>query len=264
VAAVILNAYERQVLQGQGQGSVFFLYAANFKDSNNLQIGFGYESGTGLQRSHIAGPLVHEHHVTAFTDWLRTERRVELVSTLYKRSHPLTSSGQTEAEYKERLGDNEALRLNIDRFEAMIDDFTVTPDRVERFSDLILRIRNKVWGHPADWDVRHVELLDGRFVWMAYDNEIKKIRVGLGFHSPANEKQYGLHTYAIGKAEAAQFSAFHYTYMDAPLQFMGLPPRWPSELSPFLLGDEKQKFATGFLKLADEIWPGEVYAADPV
>ena len=41
---------------------------------------------------------------------------------------------------------------------------------------------------------------------------------------------------------------------------MGLPPRWPSQLSPFVIGKDKQKFTTSLLKHIDRVWPGEVGA----
>jgi len=256
----VIDAYERLMLPGDLKVSTIFLYALHFEEANHLQVGFGTETKSGLNRAHIAGPAVHELHVPALAACLKQHKRVGLVGAPapWNLQHPWSSTGNTVDGYSELLEEEPTLWLHVDRYEPLVENITVEPDLVDRFADLILRVRNKVWGNPIDWDFRHVELLDGRFLWLCYDSTIEKIRVGMGFHSPENEKQYGMHTYAIGKGEIAQFCAFHYLYLDGPIQFMGLPARWPHELSPFLAGEPKQDFAKGLLRLADEVWPGEI------
>jgi hypothetical protein len=258
-----IDAYERVLLPCDSQAMSIFLFAAHSKDANSVQLGFGTESASKLQRAHIFGPLVHELHVTPLTTWLRRRGRINLLETLPPaKHHPLTSGGLTDHEYARLLNFEGRMDLAVGRFAPLVDEPLVLASVIDRFADAIDRVRIKAWGHPADWDVRFIELKDGRFVWAAYDEEIKKIRLGLGFHDASNEKAFGLHSYALGVHEAAAFAAFHFLYLDAPLQFMGLPPRWPHALSPFVIGKEKQAMARDFLKLADEIWPGEVTAPD--
>lgn len=250
-----IDGYERVPVQQAKQASLF-LFVCHTVEANHLQIGFGMESRSGLQKSHIAGPLIHEFHTLAFADWLRLKGRIYLTGEKLPRLHPFTSSMGIDLPALLDVAD--AMPLSADRFMPFIIDELVDRAVTERFAEAIERVHIKCWGHPRDWDVQHVELNDGRFVWMAYDSDIDKIRVGLGFHSETNDKQYGLHTYAISLREVAEFSAFHFHYLDAPLQFMGQPPRWPSQLSHFLVGEPKQRFTGTFLKLADEVWPGAV------
>jgi hypothetical protein len=254
----VIDAYERVVIQAGAKASLF-LYACHYVETNHLQIGFGMETKSGLQMNHVAGPLLHELHTYLLTDWLRHGGRIMLTDQPLGRIHPFSST--MDVDLGIRLRSSEVVPLSAGRFLPMVAEEFVEEPVMRRFADAIERAHIKAWGHPRDWDVRHYECKDGRFVWMAYDSTIGKIRIGMGFHNDQNDKTYGLHTYAVSKREAPSFAAFHFQYLDAPLQFMGLPPRWPTALSPFLTGSAKQGFATEFLKLADEVWPGEVNVA---
>lgn len=251
----VLDSYERLLIQPARMVSVF-LYAAHFVEANHLQIGVGIESSSGLQKNHVVGPCVHELHTYLLTDWLRERGQPLITDEPLGRIHPFSST--MDVDLMRVLHNSEVMPLSADRYLPMIDEPLISGKLSREFADLIERVHIKAWGHPRDWDMRHHELNDGRFIWMAYDSDIRKIRVGMGFHNEDNVKQYGVHTYAVGQREAAGFAAFHYYYLDAPLQFMGQPPRWPSQLSHFLVGEPKQRFTGTFLKLADEVWPGAV------
>lgn len=253
----VLHAYERVLIQ-EPRNVYLFLYVARFADANHLQVGFGTETKSGLQRAHIAGPQVHEAHTGLFANWLRRTAVIDLQEeAIPGKAHPFSSTMMVDLPVK--LQEETRLPLSAGRYMPMVNWPEITRDIVARLGDAIERVHIKAWGHPKDWDVRHHELHDGRFVWMAYDHDIRKIRIGLGCYAENNERQYGSHhTYAVDKAHAAPFAARHFHYVDLPIQFIGLPARWPSALSVFLVGEEKQAFATSFLKYADEIWPGEV------
>jgi hypothetical protein len=253
-----IDAYERVNIQSTTQAALF-LYACHYVETNHLQVGFGMESRSGLQVRHIAGPLVHEFHTYSLTSWLRRSGRIMLTDEPLGRIHPFSSTMDSDLPTLLSLAD--VMPLAANQFLPHLDDPLIERKVLRRLADAIERVHIKAWGHPRDWDVRHYECNDGRFVWMAYDSTIDKIRMGMGFHDAQNDKVYGEHTYAIAKREAPVFTAFHFQFIDAPLQFMALPPRWPSELSVFLHGEVKQGFATTFLKLADEVWPGEVNVA---
>lgn len=253
-----LNAYERVLLKG---GSTrLFLYALHTEESNNVQIGFGMETINELQRAHIAGPLVHEYHLDPFIDWLKTLSPVLglcLVPEVEGKRHPLSSAGQTVEEYRAQLAQTPQLVLATGRFMPLAMSVRAL-DRLAPFADAVARCRIEAFGHPLTWETRHVELKDGRFVWLAYDHEIDKIRFGMGYHDAQNTKLYGLHTYAVGVDQVAPFAAHHYLMLDAPLQFMALPPGWPMEMSHWLTGEQKQALVRDLVKLADQVWPGQV------
>jgi hypothetical protein len=250
-----IDAYERVSIQPARQGALF-LYVCHFVETNHLQVGFGMESRSGLQVRHIAGPLVHQFHSYPLTDWLRRGGRIMLTDEPLGRIHPFSST--LDIDLVGMLPQVEVMPLSANQYLPHIDDPLVDRMVLKRFADAIERVHIKAWGHPRDWDVRHHELRDGRFVWMAYDSTISKIRIGIGFHDQNNEKVYGDHTYAVAKREVVAFTTFHHYYLDAPIQFMGVPARWPHELSVFLTGPDKQAFARTLVKLADEVWPGEV------
>lgn len=252
----ILHAYERMEFQAARAFHVF-LYVAHFNEANHLQIGFGVESASGLQRTHIAGPQVHELHVKLMADWLRRHGTPLLVEdNPGPRGHPFSSTMNIDLE--KRMAVEKFLPLYAGKYMPLVVWPELTRGQSERFGDMIQRVANRSWHHPLDWDVRHASLKDGRFVWMAYDSDLKKIRLGLGFHGENNEAQYGKHCYAIAKREINAFAAHHFHLVDAALQFFDLPPRWPSTLSPFVLGATKQAFIVELVKLAEEVWPGEL------
>jgi len=239
----------------------FFLYAVHFTDANHINLGFGTESQNGLNMAHMPGPVVHELHISQLTDWMRGGGLVRITEPTKLRTHPFSSIYDVDMTLL--LQTEHELPLTAGRYFPMLTEVQLSSIDMRRYADAIDKLRIKAFGHPMDWDVKFSDLADGRFVWMAYDNDIQKIRVGMGYHDAANERVFGTHSYAVSQREAAGFAAFHHYYLDAPLQFMGLPPRWPHGLSPFLHGKIKQTFARDFLLLADVIWPGGVQAPSP-
>jgi hypothetical protein len=258
-----LNAYERVLLKGGANR--LFLFALHMEDANSLQIGFGMETINELQRAHITGPLVHKYHLTPFIAWLKGLSPITgigLTQAVEGKRHPLSSAGQTVDEYRDLLAQTPQLVLAAGRYLPMAMSVRAV-DRPVVFAEAIERCRISAFGHPLTWDTQHVELNDGRFVWLAYDDDIDKIRIGMGYHDERNEKLYGLHTYAVGVTDAADFATHQYLYLDAPLQFMGLPPGWPIEMDRWLTGALKQKVMTDLVRLADRVWPGQVGPETP-
>lgn len=252
-----IDAYARAYIR---KGTInTFLYAAHTLDANYIQLGFGMETADGLQRSHIAGPTIHEFHIPAFLDWLETGT-IQFLDELPYKSHPVSSTyGGNVIELLQVMP---VMQFASGRFTPLLQDkdLTLYPEELGQFARAVSHVQIKAFGHPLDWDVKVVELLDGRFLWFAYDEEIKRVRLGMGFYNDANERQFGTHDYALGLLEAPPFIAECYASPDTPIQFMGLPPRWPSSLNPFVYGDAKRKLAVELLRLADMLWP-EIKAA---
>ncbi|UTC29051.1 hypothetical protein MARCHEWKA_05420 [Brevundimonas phage vB_BpoS-Marchewka] len=255
----LLNAYERTPLKATG-ASRLFLYALHQDENNSLHIGFGMESVNELQRAHILGPQVHEYHVSAFVDWLASRDPVDgllLREQVEGKRHPLSSAGQTVAEYRALLDRTPCLELSAGRFMPLVATIKAI-GRLAPFAQAVDRCRIDAFGHPLDWDTQHLDLPDGRFCWMAYDSEIEKIRLGMGYHDGDNEKLYGLHSYAVGLHQVAGFAASEFAAAERTLPFMGLPPRWPETMSPFVNGKDKKLVIGALLRLADRVWPGQV------
>lgn len=255
----LLNAYQRTPLKASGANHLF-LYALHQDENNSLHIGFGMESINELQRAHITGPQVHEYHVTAFVEWLATRDPVDgllLREAIEGKRHPLSSAGQTVAQYRDLLAQTPCLELAVGRYMPLVATIKAI-GRLDAFSQAVDRCRIDAFGHPLDWDVQHVDLPDGRFCWMAYDSEIEKVRLGMGFHDDGNDKMYGLHTYAVGLTEVGAFAASEFAGAERALPFMGLPPRWPTTMSPFIAGKDKKQVIGALVRLADRVWPGQV------
>jgi hypothetical protein len=186
-------------------------------------------------------------------DWFKRSR-VFLTDEQTPRVHPMSSTFNVDLLV--RLQQTDSVTLSIGKYLPLADEIEVPRRVVRRFADALTQVQAKVFGHPVDWDVRHTELNDGRFVWMAYDDQIKKIRIGMGCYSEANDRQYGHHDYALALHQIGTYVAVHYSNPNLPIQFMGLPARWPRSLAPFLSGGQKQAFVGELLKLADQVWPG--------
>lgn len=256
-----IDAYERVLIQETaGKGNSLFLYALHYANSNHISIGFGMESKSGLQKAHLPGPNVHELHAQLLAEWLRDGGIVGLIEDKTPRTHLFTSAldAYENINYRQFLKNTSVMHLTAGRYMPLVVDARIWPERASAFADAVSRVHSKAFGHPLDWDVQNHSLRDGRFVWSAYDSDLGKIRIGMGYFDESNIPLYGAHTYACSQREMASFVALHYHYLDAPLQFMGLPPRWPDTLNPLVTGKTKQAMVTALLKHADTIWPGEV------
>ncbi len=234
-----VQSYEK-VLLTRGRLDELFLYVLHFNEANCLHFGVGWGTRSDLNRQHVPGVKLHRTEVQEFADYIRREKSLAvdtgaLASRFFQTgAFELTDGGM----------------LVLDSF---------GPENLlPRFADAVERVGIRAFGHPLDWEVENVELHDGRFLWMAYDRTLDKIRYGIGFHNDAGEKQYGAPCYAIGGAEAGEFVAYHYTAPDDAMVFYAQPPRWPEMMSPFVNGKDKVRFAREFLRLADKCWPGQV------
>lgn len=251
-----IDAYDRVVIQS-GVASSYFIYALHHTDANHIQVGFGMEAKSGLQRAHLPGPNVHEFHVEALAKWLEAGGSLVLGDERPPRIHPFSST--MDINLPEKLAESEVIPLTAGRFISAISDTTLRSEQFRgQLAAVIRRVQLMAFAHPLDWDVQHHDLADGRFIWMAYDATLKKIRVGLGFFNETGDRQYGTHTYALGVREVPGFVAHHFTLLDAPLQFLGVPPRWPPSMSVFVTGPGKQGFTGALLTLADKVWPGQL------
>lgn len=253
-----IDAYERVTIPSANRSNAIFLYAAHYLDANYLLLGAGMESVSKLQRAHLGGPQVHELHVPLISDWLFNDARVMLNDQPSPRHHPLSSNYTVDLPI--RLQQTDTMSLTLRRYFMLADNVEVPKNTVQHFANAVHRVGRAAFGHPLDWDVRRVEFNDGRFIWMAFDAKLDKIRIGMGFYNEANSECFGSHAYAVGLKDAAIYSIFHYTHPTQPIFFPGIPPRWPSGLKAFIFGAEKQEYARAFLALADAIWPGQVCA----
>lgn len=253
----ILDGYERVLIQS-ARVSTSFIYALHFTDANHIQIGFGNETKSGLQRSHIAGPNVHEAHIEPLAEWLDNGGGFELTDLWFRpRIHPFSST--MDVNFHEQLLTHQHIPLYAGKYLAIQDATRLDQESFRsKFAAALRNIKLAVFPHPLDWEVEDANLNDGRFVWMAFDADLNKIRLGLGFYDEHNTRRFGEHTYALAWNEIASFVAHHFTMMDAPLQFLGLPSGWPTGLTYFVSGTAKQAFAEKLLHYADKVWPGKI------
>lgn len=242
----------------KGKANKLFLYVLHMVGANNLQVGFGMESVSKLQRAHIVGPQVHHHHAGVLSAWLRRHPHVTLTSEPTPRLHPFTSAMDNGANTEQGLEEFQALELSAGRYHSMVDDPDLSEDIAKRLADAIDRVHNRAFDHPQDWVMQFTELKDGRFVWFAYDGTIDKIRIGLGHYDNANNRVFGKFCYALHRAELPAFCASHFQMVDSMLPFWGLPPSWPTSCVGFLAGPPKQDFIRDLLLHADRIWPGQI------
>lgn len=252
----ILDGYERVLIQS-ARVSTSFIYALHFTEANHIQIGFGQESKSGLQRTHIGGPNVHELHVEPLAKWFDAGGGFELTDEKRPRIHPFSST--LDIDFHAQLASHQFIPLYVGAYVSTQDAARLDQESFRtKFAHALRSIKATVFPHDMDWEVECADLNDGRFIWMAFDADLNKVRLGLGCFDENNTRQFGSHTYALAWQEISTFVSHHYTLMDAPLQFMGLPSKWPLGVSPFVSGAAKQGFTSKLLHYADKVWPGKI------
>ncbi|USN15468.1 hypothetical protein KIKIMORA_03260 [Brevundimonas phage vB_BpoS-Kikimora] len=255
-----LNVYERVTLS-RTAAAQFFFFALHMGECNSLHVGAGMETHNELQRAHITGPQVHELHLDAFTRWLERLKptQVRFVERLDSPRHPLSSQGQTAGEYADFLETQDELVLAAGRFLPLAEGIEAMP--VSEMAEAVARARIDAFSHPLHWELHYVELGDGRFVWMSYDADLEKIRIGMGFYDAANVRQYGDPSYAVNMLEAIAFGARLGQPEPTYVPFMAFPPRWPTGLPKGLHGEDCRKASLALYGWADKVWPGQMEAA---
>lgn len=255
-----LNVYERVPL-ARSAALQFFFFALHMGECNSLHVGVGMETHNELQRAHITGPQVHELHLDSFVRWLSglAPAQVRFVDRLDGVRHPLSSQGQTVDEYDAFLGTQHELVLAAGRYLTLAEGIEGVP--VSAMAEAVARARIDAFSHPLHYELKHIDLAENRFVWLSYDVDLGKIRIGMGFTDEQRGRQYGLGTYAVNMEEAIAFGARLGQPEDEFIPFMDFPPRWPLEAPKGVYGDERRKLALGLYGWADLVWPGEVEAA---
>lgn len=208
-----------------------FMYALAFKNANYIQIGIGFESLNGLQMTHVKSADLH--HSCA----------VEQITESMTQGNTALLTGKLAPFFD---GMN-ALHLNADACQVLLR--------------MVAEVRDEAFGHPMDWEPEFIELLDGRFIWITYGQDIDKIRIGMGFYDESNTPRYGAEAYAVGVNNVADFAVENFIAArmpESPLAFMGRPVGFPPQMSGHIFGDHRQCLAVLLIKLADKCWPGRV------
>ncbi|AFU87293.1 hypothetical protein CcrSwift_gp122 [Caulobacter phage CcrSwift] len=216
-----------------------FLYALVTSETHSIQIGLGHESASGLNVSHVMTLNLKPGFAYEIAD------RIEREGFSFKAGR-----------LAEHFGVDKTLEIEPGSFLVVGD--SVSPKTITgMLADAIREAHDAVWGHPQDWEIENVPLGDGRCLWLAYDSEIDKIRLGIGYYDENNIAMLGDQSFAVGKRQAGDFAVDVWT-RPGLMYFYALPPRWPEGLQRAIGHTDKQKLAKAFLKLADVIWRGEV------
>jgi hypothetical protein len=220
--------YRRVPLETHPKGG--FLFALHFADSNCVQYGLGYESANGLQRRHVATEEVHQYHVHETADLIENSAEV---GVSFKRG-PL----------------DEMFPANI------------PPDAIRALAQAMREVHDEAWGHPLSWEPIEVSLNDGRFIWLAYDSDADRVRLGIGYYDEQNEGVYADNSYMFSPLSVADWACQMFSG-DAFFCYVK-PPRWNSfNFDSYVCGDAARRVAIELIRLADAVWPGRVSIRQP-
>lgn len=226
--------YRRVPLKTFPQGG--FAYALVHEGSNYIEIGLGHESVNGLQLTHVPGEKLHHSWAVSRLDEAR------------KAGY----NGLPVGRLREHFGVTEG------------DLYAMSDPAFDVLAGHVKELRDEVWGHPLDWNPVRLDLCDGRFVWLMYGSEVDKIRIGLGFYDERNEPVMGEAAYAIPKSYAAEFACEKFLSKGIT-PFFATPINWPRQMDRFVSGDDNAAMAVLLIRMADEVWPGQVNApAEPL
>jgi len=218
---------ERVHVQTNPRGG--FVYALHIPNTNHIQIGLGVRSMNGLQQAHISTANVHQFSVH---EWVDKARDNGVTLTLGKLSELFTS-------------DPEAKEYRLDK---------ATSDAL---CAAVINVHDEVWGNPNAWEPVIVPMLDGRVVWLMYDDDSDRIRIGIGFITESETPMLGDNSYALSRRGVSEFACN--LYRGKAIYFYSSPPRWPAEFSPWVSHVVNLRaIAVELVRLADSVWPGEV------
>lgn len=218
--------YRRLPLLSQPSGG--FAYVLAFEDQNFIQVGLGHESPNGLQLVHVA--TFNMHHMEA-----------RAVADAVEASAGAGETGLIAGKLSGYFGDAELVTLQA--------------GQMRRIAQMIREVHGQLWDHPKDFELQACDFDNGRFVWLMYGSDIDKIRLGIGFIDEMGDRHIGQHSYAIGKDWAAAFVVSQ--HQGVKLNWYAKPPGW-RDRRWWTAGDEARHIAVAFLRLADQVWPGEV------
>jgi hypothetical protein len=201
-----------------------FVYVLHFEDSNFLVIGIGHESRNGLQLCHLPGVHIPSAYVHQTADEID--------------DHGMLLKTGKLAPY---LGGRKTL------------DLCEMPLIQKEVSDAMRWIHDEVWGHPMDWEPHFVDFDDGRFIWLAYEADIDKVKIGIGFVNDSNERMLGDPSYAIGKGTVEEFTSSRIV-KPTTLYFYAQPPRWPQHFIRYTEADETKRVMMELRAMANKLW----------
>lgn len=254
----MIECYERVVLTARKGGTTRFLYAAYLDGSNNIQVGFGVESASGLNRQHIGTIFVHELHVLDLVDHIERLRpeAIQLVPGYppSRVAHDRSSTGQTCAEYRTLLK-GLVDKLVIYTGDHEMADTVVTPEMVSELSRALRDVALNGFNIAKEHDILRYDLLDGRFVWALFDEEYDAIRVGMGYYDADNDPHYGGTTYALTPEKLHRFAHSIRSGEMAVMPFAGLPYGWPREMSIAVRTDDCPAVVDWLESQGREHWP---------
>lgn len=208
-----------------------FGYALAYEDQNFIQVGLGFESPNGLQLTHVA--TFNMHHLEAHA-----------IADMIEQSAEAGETGLIAGKLSPYFADAEVVQLN--------------PGQMRRMAQMIREVHNEVWDHPKDFELQVCDFENGRFVWLMYGSDIDKVRLGVGFIDEFGDRHIAGHSYAIGKDFAGAFAVSQ--WRGERLMWYAKPPGWQGRRA-FTDETEARHIAVAFLKLADQVWPGEVAPA---
>lgn len=208
-----------------------FAYVLYFEAGNCLFLGMGHESRNGLQLAHVPGPQVHAVYCHEVAD------NIEANGILLPTAR-LAAFFEEQEQFP--IGAN-----------------GLNPQQAKWFADLIRKVHDRIWGHPLDWEPTFVDFADGRFVWVAYGEDVGKIRVGIGFFNDSQERILGDACYMIPLHYVAEFVTEAFM-RPVGMYYFAKPPRWPAGWDTTTDDVQTRRVMREVLKLADKVWPGEV------
>lgn len=236
-----------------------FIYVLHIPDTNYVEFGLGWESKNRLQRKHVATDNIHQLSVHEVATKIQREGINLKLGSL---AQILTGDPDAQEYFlapKEPDVEDEDSGKNSDD----IISFSTFPGHHDSggLAKAVREVHDDAWGNPLAWEPQIVSLGDGRVVWVMYDDDSGKIRLGIGMIDAANEPVLGDNSYILPKDFIAEFVSRIWT--GKVIFFFSVPPRWPFEFDRAVDNPTNlRQIAATILKLADEVWPGEIDAPD--
>lgn len=255
MATVTSIPFYRSVSLKKTPGMDYGFYIMCYEKTNHLILGTYAVSADGLQRTHMAGPLIHFAHANLFAEWLYDEEHsVVLVDKVLEGStslaHPFSSNGEPIM-----LQTQTIMALAFGKFWELVGIGLVENKRIQQnIADAIIACRNAIRGNPVAEETTVISLGDGRFSWVNYDDTLDIIRMGFGAFDPRNEPQFGPTNYVLDRSNFEPFAAYHIEHPDEPIAVTVRPAFWRPEFALKIWGDLKCQTALEILKLAAKVW----------
>lgn len=198
-----------------------YAYALHFAGSNSLMLGFGFESRSGLNRSHVCSHVIHECDIDDFIDQVRQGRQV------------IMETGTLAAHF------DGAETINLE---------TLMPTAM--IAQLLSSVAEDAWNAPFGMAADEIALNEESFVWVLFDRSDKRFKIGYGVYGSTGDKITGETCYSIPVRDVERFCAEQFqgkAPLPMPMRAMTLEGSAPSHLT----GDMQKLVAIRILRLFD-------------